>query len=1298
MPCRIGSNRTHQTTQCWGLFLRPEASSSVPDPDDPRNETLIPPGAAGSADGTEAPTDAVGRIGNPSSRKAAASAAAAEAPTDPLDPSTPAREANQSATWVQPSSGPPNEPGASAPEVTLVDPAIPSGAAGSLTWIDPSCAADRADDCQVAPDQRSETLASPSADEGPSEPHPGVSDDPTWAVPTSDSPEESATQLTEVSGQRGSENPLDPTLVQAPSCFSSGGIARSEAGNSVTHPEAPSESANGTEQTAHPWAPEGVAHAPVHETLMPTEPASAESADLPPTFRPGGAAAGAAWAKTRPAEQAPEDPEPTVKTTPPRAPRARLPLVPGYQILSVLGKGGMGVVYKARDVKLDRVVALKMILAGDHAGREALVRFRTEARAVALLRHPNIVQVYETGESDGKPYVALEFLDGGTLQQQLDGVPQKPQQAARLLETLARAMHYAHQRGIIHRDLKPANILLDADGTPKITDFGLAKRLEQEDQGQTGTEAILGTPTYMAPEQAAGKTRDVGPAADIYALGAILYDVLTGRPPLRGTTIHDTLHLVLNNDPVPPRRLQPTVPLDLQTICLKCLLKEPARRYANAEALADDLARFLADQPIEARPTTTLERLVKWARRRPAEALLVLVSALLVIGLVIGLVVFAAQARSQSDKDRQRAEEAVEEQRRLAASEKLAREQEQLAREQRDRANEQEQLVKEQKNRANYNLKQAQDAVKRLTSVAHSDLPNEPRLVRLRERLLNEALEFSEGILKRQSDDPDSRLQAARANLLVGDIREALGEHGQAQEAYRAAAALYEGLLGPPPGDPVVRSELAGTFLNLWVVQAGLGQRTQAAETLRRAKDLLTALVRQFPDEAQYQRDLALCFNNEGIQASTDVPANLAQAESAFREALRRFAALPPAEQDKPSCLLEQARTEKNLAALLLKRDQAAAAALQAEAALKKLERLLAADPDRVAFRKEYGQVSANLAVLLVALNDLPKAEKVCDDVVARFRDLAQKFGEVVDNRHLLALALANRADVRRRREQWDGARTDLLEARTLLTRLVADLPDQPVYAVDLARTLNRLGLVSLLSDRAEEAIAAWERALAVCEPFVKDPQRADARRERERAAWYLLRWYDARCRVLLGRQPVADALEPLQRLVKLRQQLLASCKAFPDECSAPLAAVAVLGPAVALTSFEQDMLRTDLAGTRLALAGLHVGLGNPQAAHEVLGELADAPPWWPKLPDAALLAARCLNLIRDDTRLTATERRQQTEACRAQVLTLLRRADEHNLVPAPGLLDDAAFAPLAADPEFRTLRASFEQRRINPR
>jgi eukaryotic-like serine/threonine-protein kinase len=344
-----------------------------------------------------------------------------------------------------------------------------------------------------------------------------------------------------------------------------------------------------------------------------------------------------------------------------------LPEVAGYEVLGILGRGGMGVVYRARQIALDRTVALKMILTGTQARPKDLARFRAEAAALARLQHPNIVQIYDVGETEGRPYFVFEFVADGSLAQHLHGTPQPVRSAAQLAETLARAIHAAHTCGVIHRDLKPANILLlrkpetrtprfeekDAgpisefrfrisDFQPKITDFGLAKFAGDEDtpdvHGQTATGELLGTPNYMAPEQAMVPRRPLGPTADVYALGAILYELLTGRPPLTGESPLATVLQVLHNEPVPVTSLQPGVPRDLETICHKCLRKDHRQRYGSALELAEDLRHFLRDEPIQARPIGTVEKLRRWVRHHPLPA------GLLAAGLLAPVVALIAQS------------------------------------------------------------------------------------------------------------------------------------------------------------------------------------------------------------------------------------------------------------------------------------------------------------------------------------------------------------------------------------------------------------------------------------------------------------------------------------------------------------------------------------------------------------------------------------------------------------------------------------------------------------------------------
>jgi eukaryotic-like serine/threonine-protein kinase len=325
------------------------------------------------------------------------------------------------------------------------------------------------------------------------------------------------------------------------------------------------------------------------------------------------------------------------------APRI-VPTVPGYEIAGELGRGGMGVVYQARHIRLNRPCALKMILAGAHAGAEHVARFITEAEAIARLEHPSIVQIRHIGDADRLPFLELEYLAGGGLDSQLDGTPWPASKAARLAEQLAAAIALAHRQGIVHRDLKPSNVLLAADGTPKIGDFGLAKLLDSR-SALTQSESVMGSPSYMAPEQAEGHANRAGPAVDVYALGAILYELLTGRPPFRGTTPLETLEQVKTTEPVSPSRLVPGVPRDAETICLKCLQKEPGKRYETAEALGEDLRRFLDGRPVLARRTGGVERAWRWCRRNPWQAVAAALLFFVAVGATVAAFAFRAAGR-----------------------------------------------------------------------------------------------------------------------------------------------------------------------------------------------------------------------------------------------------------------------------------------------------------------------------------------------------------------------------------------------------------------------------------------------------------------------------------------------------------------------------------------------------------------------------------------------------------------------------------------------------------------------------
>ncbi len=331
-----------------------------------------------------------------------------------------------------------------------------------------------------------------------------------------------------------------------------------------------------------------------------------------------------------------------------------------YELLEEIARGGMGVVYKARQVSLNRIVAVKMILVGHLATQADHDRFHSEAQAAAQLDHPNVVPVFEVGEYQGQLYFSMGYVDGNSLATRLTEGPMPPKEAGKIVRTVAEAVEYAHRQGVIHRDVKPSNILIDSKGRPRVTDFGLAKRVDSGSD-LTATGQVLGTPSYMAPEQAAGQIKAVGPSADIYALGALLYATLTGRPPFQAATALETMHQVLDREPVPPRQLNPAVPKDLETIALKCLEKSMPRRYTTAQAMADDLQRYLDGRPILARPVGRWEHAWRWCRRQPVVAgLATAVAVTLVAGTVISSI-FAVKASTEKDRANDNAKQAATE-------------------------------------------------------------------------------------------------------------------------------------------------------------------------------------------------------------------------------------------------------------------------------------------------------------------------------------------------------------------------------------------------------------------------------------------------------------------------------------------------------------------------------------------------------------------------------------------------------------------------------------------------------------
>jgi tetratricopeptide (TPR) repeat protein/tRNA A-37 threonylcarbamoyl transferase component Bud32 len=508
-----------------------------------------------------------------------------------------------------------------------------------------------------------------------------------------------------------------------------------------------------------------------------------------------------------------------------------------YELLQELARGGMGVVYKARQRKLNRVVALKMILAGQLASPADVQRFYTEAEAAAQLDHPGIVHIYEVGELEGQHFFSMSYVAGGSLATAVKDGPLPPREAAALVRKVAEAVGYAHSRGIIHRDLKPANILLDERGQPQVTDFGLAKRLAADSQ-LTGTGQVMGTPSYMPPEQAQGKTQEISPGSDVYALGAILYCLLTGRPPFQAASVMETLRQVLEQEPAAPRLLNPAVDRDLETICLKCLEKQAGKRYASAQALADDLRRHAAGEAIQARPVGSTERLWRWCRRNPRTAAAVAAASGLLLLVAIGSTWAALtirQERNQKELERQAAVAAREE---ADSARKLAQQNEILAAEQADLALE---------------------TVNTLIFKVQQRLSKDPGTQALQRDLLRTALEGLQRVANRAGAQSRIRWSMEDALARMGELSLQSNDSEEAYGYFQRRYDMTSADLETDPGNARLLERKAMACLSLAEISGSV--RRDMKQALSRYQEVvkLRTQVAEIPlDELQRQNDRLL--------------------------------------------------------------------------------------------------------------------------------------------------------------------------------------------------------------------------------------------------------------------------------------------------------------------------------------------------------------------------------------------------------------------------------------------------------
>jgi serine/threonine-protein kinase len=733
-------------------------------------------------------------------------------------------------------------------------------------------------------------------------------------------------------------------------------------------------------------------------------------------------------------------------TTPYQADTPRLNGTPRrigqYEVLGELGRGTFGVVYRARDTRLARQVAIKVMHAAISSSADELARFRAEVEALGSLQHPNIVQIHDTGIHEGMPYLVMELIEGGNLAQQLNGQPRPCRDAAALVEVVARATHVAHQKGIVHRDLKPGNIMLTGDGTPKITDFGLVKRLDRS-LGLSQTGQAIGTPSYMAPEQASGRVHEVGPAADVYALGAILYELLTGRPPFLGPDVLAVLDQVRAVEPLSPSRLVPRLPRDLCTICLKCLEKEPRRRYASALDLADDLRRFLDGHTIVARPAGFLERAWRLVRRRPWEVSLVVASVLMIILVVVWI------ARERVLEERRKQEVAVVN---LEA-----------------RKEEEKRQFMEQEH------EHSLDALNGILDlVVKGKLQNKPGLEPLHDELLRH---YKALIDRQQGSDLAPREKLVDACLRLGKLIRKTGKLTDAHGALDRAEQLSQGLIKHRTQEPRLAHQLSRVLLERGRIHEEMGLTAKAQKDYQAARECLERLHKGDPGNPEYQRDLGEVLHLlAGLSANADTATAHKEALALYHRALELRKAAERRADAKPEDRADLARTYGYLGDLLLDMGQLADADVAYWRSQHIREQLASAndsDPDEANFQLARGYANfsgyqtrtgalATAAFFLDKSLDLrKKLVRENPGVTVYQTDLA---GARISRAELLlhmrkeagpdwrrrALDLAQEADriYQQQREQKKGnedapgIQLGLVQAHTLRARLLAD--DRP--------------------------------------------------------------------------------------------------------------------------------------------------------------------------------------------------------------------------------------------------------------
>jgi tetratricopeptide (TPR) repeat protein len=751
-----------------------------------------------------------------------------------------------------------------------------------------------------------------------------------------------------------------------------------------------------------------------------------------------------------------------------------------YEIRRELGRGGMGVVYQAKQVSLNRPVALKMVKAGVLAGDDELRRFRNEAEAVATLDHPGIVPVYEVGEHAGQHYFSMKLVLGGSLVPLMERYREDPKTAARLVAEAAEAVAHAHARGILHRDLKPANILVDQEGHPHITDFGLAKRVEGDIE-LTQSGAIVGTPAYMSPEQASGRRWAMTTASDVYGLGAVLYALLTGRPPFGGDSVVETIDAVRNRPAEPPRRLNAAVPRDLETICLRCLEKEPRRRYATAQALAADLEAWLESRPIAARRVGAAERAWLWCKRRPAVAALSAAVAVAIVGGTATVISVQAKANAELRTANRRVEQRYE----LAV-----------------------------------------EAIKTFhTGVSEDFLLKQDQFKDLRDRLLESAANFYgrlSALLGRETG-PASHRGLAQANFQLAELTSRVGRKTEALAGHRAVLALREAIAATAGADAATKTDVGRSLVTIAGLREAIGETTQALQTYERAAEILAD---QLSSDASARATLADCRSRRAwLLLKTGATADALESYRAARSAQESLARVPGATIEarrdlattlngigvvlsetgkgaeamdalREALLIRRQLADENPRSIGLRFVRVASHCTLGEA-LQRIGRAAEAEAEyRTAIGLGEDLVRANAAVtdfiaqlalghsgLGFALAETGWIEQACDEhrqAIALLQRLADENPEATDYRARLAVNRGTLGHLLSRIGRNQESMGENKKAISLMKRLADENPEVTDFRARLAGGHDNLGQMMLQIGRPEEAVPEFRESVAL--------------------------------------------------------------------------------------------------------------------------------------------------------------------------------------------------------------------------